>query len=156
MLGFSSFRDNVIKVEEVYEAVECAATDEPITRVQLTILEKYLSRVWSSLGLSIDLSGHFIDRVNDPRNGQQISVCEIQRLFNEVAAKYGHVFAKMGQTDRDIESVLTGAISNINIPVALKWNSRTRNFFLRPITIMRKKVFHVKDVGGVKRFTVPA
>jgi len=48
--------------------------EQPITNTQLNALEKALDNLFSSLNIDVEFTRHFIDRANDDRNGQQITM----------------------------------------------------------------------------------
>ena len=120
--------------------------NRPVTKTELDKLEKYLDSVWKNLGIDVSFTRHFIDRVNDTRNGQQITVCELQKTFLATFKKYGKEFTKV---QKEVEAVLTDINSNINIPFVLKVNRRTRDIELVSKTVMRKKNFRPNRDGEV-------
>lgn len=115
---------------------------KPISQSQLDNLEKALDRLWASLGVDIEFTRHFIDRVNDERNKKQITIPELQLLFHKVYKKYGPALSKMNRDD--IQAVLTDIKSNINIPFVLKIDRRGE-LDLVSKTVMRKKDFRTSN-----------
>lgn len=126
---------------------------DAITQPQLDSLEKYLDSVWKQIGMDVGFSRHFIDRVNDSRNGKQITIDELQRLFVEAYKKYGPAFLKLGKRDRDIEGVLSDRKTDVNSPFALKWDRIKKEFELKAVTVMRKKNFTPNNKEE-KKYTV--
>ncbi len=120
-----------------------------ITQVQLTALENALDKIFSKVGIDVEFTRHFIDRVNDERNVRQITLRELGQLFAKTYQKYGKPIAQLGP---DAEAVLKDMASDINVPFALEWNSRTQMLELIAKTVMRKKNFHTPD----KEFAVEA
>lgn len=112
-----------------------------ITSSELKELERYLDQVWNTLGIDVNFTKHFLDRVNDPRNGKPIEFMELRKLFVDTYKKYGSMFSRMGKKDQEIEGVLTDLSTKINSPFVLKWDGKTREFDLVAKTIMRKSGF---------------
>ena len=54
-----------------------------ITKKQLDTIERFADKLWAKVGLDIEFTRHFLDRVNDARNKKQITGGEIQRLFKQ-------------------------------------------------------------------------
>ena len=55
--------------------------DQEITQAQLDALEAVLDRVFGQLGIDVEFTRHFLDRVNDERNRRQITIKELGLLF---------------------------------------------------------------------------
>jgi len=126
--------------------------DPPVTRKQLKELENYLDRVWKNLDIDIEFTRHFIDRLNDSRNGKQITIEELKDLFIKAFKKHGKNINKSGNRHKDIGAVLTDLKTNVNSPFFLKWDNSKKEFDLVATTIMRKKNFRPKD--REKKYTV--
>jgi hypothetical protein len=114
--------------------------NEEITKVDLAQVEKFADKIFAKVGIDVEFTRHFLDRVNDPRNGKEISVAELTRLFKQTYKKYGKKIAKMGD---DAEAVLNDMQTDINVPFVLKWDGK--EFDLISKTIMRKKDFKTND-----------
>lgn len=124
------------------------AESKEITQDDLKRLERYFTQVFKSLGLEVDFSRHFLDRVNDARNSKPITLPELINLFNKEYAIYG---TKIARISIEQEAVMRDASTEINVPFVIKWNPRTKMLILRSKTIMRKKVFHSPDPVFVVR-----
>ena len=57
--------------------------DQEITQAQLDALETVLDRVFGQLGIDVEFTRHFLDRVNDERNRRQITIKELGLLFKK-------------------------------------------------------------------------
>jgi hypothetical protein len=57
--------------------------EQPITPAQLNALEKALDALFKSLGIDVEFTRHFIDRVNDERNQEQITMPELVNMFKK-------------------------------------------------------------------------
>lgn len=112
-----------------------------VTKAQLNALERYLDSVWKNLDIDIEFTKHFLDRVNDSRNGKQITIEELKHLFIEVFKKHGKDINKSGNRHKDIGGVLTDKSSDVNTPFFLKWDNKAKEFELVASTVMRKRSF---------------
>lgn len=119
-------------------------SDRPITGQELKNLEKLLDSLFSSLNVDIEFTKHFLDRLNDPRNGKQITKLELAKVYTEVYKKYGKKIADASHK-KDIEKIIKSLSTSINIPVVLKWNNKTKEIEMVAKTIMRKRDFKSKD-----------
>lgn len=109
-----------------------------ITRSDLEQLEAYLDRLYSKLGIDIEFTRHFVDRVNDERNGKPISIGELQRLFRQVRKYHGKKIAQLGP---DAQAVLKDMQTDVNLPFVLDWDNANQELDLIAKTVMRKKDF---------------
>ena len=117
-----------------------------VTQSDLRQIEKYADRIFAKVGIDVEFTRHFVDRVNDERNRKQISPAELVRLFNKTYQKHGKTIARLGP---DAQAVINDMQTNINMPFVLKLD---RNGMLELIakTIMRKKDFKTPN----KKLTV--
>ena len=116
--------------------------DKEVTQVQLDALERTLDKVFSNVGIDVEFTRHFLDRVNDERNIKQITLSELGQLFKKEFIKYGKPIAQLGP---DAEAVMKDLASDINIPFALDWNPRTKMLELIAKTVMRKRNFKTSN-----------
>jgi homoserine dehydrogenase len=107
-----------------------------ITKSDLDAIEKYADKIFAKVGIDIEFTRHFLDRVNDERNQRQITTAELTRLFKQTYAKHGKKIPQMGP---DAEAVIKDMKTDINMPFVL--NYRNGEFELVAKTIMRKKNF---------------
>ena len=66
-----------------------------ITKTDLDQLERYADRLFSAVGIDVEFTRHFLDRVNDERNKKQITTAELTRLFKQSFKKYGKKIAQL-------------------------------------------------------------
>ena len=109
-----------------------------ITKKQLDTIERFADKLWAKVGLDIEFTRHFLDRVNDARNKKQITGGEIQRLFRQSYRKHGKKIAALG---KGAEAVIKDMETDINMPFVLKWDKNSQEFELVAKTVMRKKGF---------------
>lgn len=117
------------KVRDIYEE---------ITPADLNQLERFADKLFSKVGIDVEFTRHFLDRVNDERNKKPISSGELTRLFKQEFKKWGRPIAQMGP---DQEAVMKDLQTDINMPFALQWDSKNNELDLVAKTVMRKKDF---------------
>ena len=107
-----------------------------ITKTDLDQIEKYADKLFAKVGIDIEFTRHFLDRVNDERNKKQITTAELTRLFKQTYAKHGKKIAQLGP---DAEGVIKDMRTDLNMPFVL--NLKNGELDLVAKTIMRKKNF---------------
>ena len=115
---------------------------EKMTKAQLKSLEKILDKAFARLGIDINFTKHFFDRVNDPRNKDQITPKELAILFKKEYIKYGKPISKLPPGS---EAVMKDMESDINIPFIIKYDEKNKEIDLVAKTVMRKKNFTTPD-----------
>ena len=132
-----------------------------VTSVDIKNLEKFADRIFGQVGIDVEFTRHFLDRVNDERNGEPIVPAELTRLFKQEHKRWGKPIAQMGP---DSEAVMRDLQTNINMPFALVWDNDNDELDLIAKTIMRKdnfttpnRVFAVEDSPFriAKRYEMP-
>tara|TARA_E500000318_G_scaffold49037_1_gene46123 strand:- start:3561 stop:4040 length:480 start_codon:yes stop_codon:yes gene_type:complete len=113
-----------------------ANAEKPVRQSDIDQLERYADRLFKAVGIDVDFTRHFLDRVNDKRNIKQITPSELTRLFKQAYKKYGKKIAQLGP---DAEAVLNDMQTDINMPFALKWDGKELDLIAK--TVMRKKNF---------------
>ncbi|URC15166.1 hypothetical protein GD1_42 [Paraglaciecola Antarctic GD virus 1] len=116
---------------------------EQLTRTDIKMVEKYADKLFAAVGVDVDLSGtHFRERVNDTRNGNDITLVELMGLFKKTFAKHGK---KIGGMKPGIEAVINDVNSDINIPFMIKYDKRNDELDVIAKTIMRKKDYKTSN-----------
>ena len=121
-----------------YEFFEEKQLSDPITQQELNALEAKLDQMYASLGLDVEFTRHFLDRVNDPRNVHQITVEELFKIFQEELKVHGK---KIAQAGPDFEAVMNDISTLINVPFVLQWNPDKEELEVIAKTVMRKDDF---------------
>ena len=121
------------KVRDIYEE---------ISQADLNQLERFADKLFSKVGIDVEFTRHFLDRVNDERNKKPISSGELTRLFKQEFKKWGRPIAQMGP---DQEAVMKDLQTDINMPFALQWDSKNNELDLVAKTVMRKKDFKTSN-----------
>lgn len=115
---------------------------KPLTRQELSVVEKFADKIFSKLGIDVEFTRHFLERVNDPRNQKQITLAELIRLFKQTFLKHGKKIAKLGP---DAEAVLNDKKTFINMPFVIVYNRKNQEFDMIAKTVMRKKDFKTSN-----------
>ena len=114
--------------------------ENKITSSDLQQLETYADRLFASLGIDVEFSKHFQDRINDPRNKKPITMAELTRLFKQIYKQHGKPIAQLGP---DAEAVMKDMRTDVNVPFALKWDGKELDLVAK--TIMRKPNFNTPN-----------
>lgn len=122
---------------------------EEITRADLAEVERFADALWGKLGIDIKFTHHFMDRLNDERNGKQISVAELVRLFKKEYEKYGK---QISNINTDGEAVLKDMMTSVNLPFIVRdgWRPGDDKILMAK-TIMRKQNFRTPDPEYIVR-----
>lgn len=111
------------------------------TQKQLQAFEKYIDGLFEKYDLDFRFTKHFADRINDSRNNPMIDPKELASLLMKIYRSKG---SKL-KTAKDFEAVLKDIETDINMPVAVQYDSKNDEFDVVLKTIMRKKDFKTPD-----------
>lgn len=114
------------------------ALSESVSLSQLKQIETIFDKLFAKVGINIEFSKHFIDRLNDLRNTPEITVEDLIEIYGDAYKKHGEKIAKLGA---DTQAVLRDIETDVNIPFVLVYNSRTKQLDMIGKTIMRKQGF---------------
>ena len=112
--------------------------DKQVTQADIDELEKFADKIFAKVGIDVNFTRHFLDRVNDERNGKPISMSELTRLFKQEQKRWGKKIAQLGP---DEEAVMKDLQTDLNLPFALRWDDKNNELDLIAKTVMRKKNF---------------
>ena len=110
--------------------------NEDISKSQLDAIEKYADGLFNKLGIDIEFTKHFLERVNDKRNVKPITTAELIGMFKRLYKKHGKPLSKI---DDDLNAVVKDFNNNINIPFAINVTDDDIEMYAK--TVMRKKDF---------------
>ena len=120
-----------------------------VTAVDIQQLETFADRIFADVGIDVEFTKHFKDRVNSERNAKPIVPAELTRLFKQERKRYGKPIAQMGP---DSEAVMRDLQTDINVPFALVFDKNNNELDLIAKTVMRKdnfstpnRIFAVED-----------
>ena len=118
-----------------------ADAKKKVKKSDLDQIERYADRVFAAVGIDVEFTRHFLDRVNDARNVKQITPSELTRLFKQSFKKYGKKISKLGD---DAQAVINDMKTNINMPFVL---NKTKGGELELVakTVMRKRNFSTSN-----------
>jgi hypothetical protein len=123
---------------ELFEDI-CPDDDKEVTILELRELERYLDQLFKAVSIDVDLTGrHFIERVNDVRNGRQITICELREIFKAFYREHNQKFKSF---DDGFQAVIQDFNTNINLPFIIRYDEKNKELDLIAKTIMRKKNF---------------
>ena len=114
---------------------------EFVSKKDLDQVEKYADRLFAAVGIDVEFTRHFLDRVNDERNKKPISTAELIRLFRLSYKKHGKRIPKMGPK---AQAVIDDMETDINMPFVLNID-RKGELDLVAKTVMRKKDFKTSN-----------
>ena len=115
---------------------------EQVSKSDLDGVEKFADRLFAKVGIDVEFTRHFLDRVNDERNKKLITTAELTRLFKQTYNKHGKKIPQLGP---DAEAVLKDMQTDINMPFVLKYDRNSQEFDLVAKTVMRKKGFKTSN-----------
>jgi hypothetical protein len=133
----SSFKSQVIN-----EFITKFSIQEFVTQSELDSVERIADEWFEDYGIDVQFTRHFIERVNDERNGKPISAEELEDLFTQTAEKYGE---KLANLPDDYQAVLFKLRNDINLPFALNYDDKNDEIDLVAKTVMRKKNFQTSN-----------
>lgn len=111
---------------------------EEISKDILNQLERVLDKLYARIGIDVEFTRHFHDRLNDPRNKNPITLEELVKIFQDTYKKHGKKIAKFPAS---AEAILKDINSDINIPFVIKYSHAKKEIELITKTVMRKKNF---------------
>jgi hypothetical protein len=121
---------------------ESLLREDYVTSSQLGKLEIELDNLFKSVGVDIEFTKHFLDRVNDVRNGKEITIEELRDIFKKIYSQYKEQLIKYKD---GFEAVFKNNPTNINIPFTISWDKENGELDLISKTIMRKKDFETSN-----------
>lgn len=127
-----------MKLSNIYENI----LNEFVSSYGLNKIEDYLDELFRALKIDIEFSSHFLDRINDPRNGKEIEGEEIINTFSRLYNKHGEGLTNY---NKEVEAVITDLNNNINVPFVLRYDKVRKEIQLTSKTIMRKKNFRTSN-----------
>lgn len=115
---------------------------EDLTQSDINQLEVFADKLFAKVGIDVEFTRHFLDRVNDERNKKPITMAELTRLFKQEFKRHGKPIAQMGPGQ---EAVMKDLQTDINLPFALQYDRANNELDLIAKTVMRKKDFKTPD-----------
>jgi phosphopantetheine adenylyltransferase len=128
--------------EEIWTILQKTPIEEIVTQPELDDVERIADEWFEDYGIDVVFTRHFIERVNDERNGKPISAEELEDLFTQTAEKYGE---KLANLPDDYQAVLFKLRNDLNLPFALNYDDNNDEMDLVAKTVMRKKNFQTSN-----------
>lgn len=116
--------------------------NEKLSADEIKSVEDYADKLFSEVGLDVEFSEHFKDRINHERNLKPISSAELIGLFKRAYSKSGK---KIAQLPVKAEAVIQDMRTDINTPFVIEYDPRSKELDLKMKTIMRKKDFQTTN-----------
>ena len=115
---------------------------ETLTKENLNQIERFADKLFKKFNIDVEFTRHFLDRVNDARNGKQISSAELIHLFKNTQKKYGK---KLSQSEPDMQAVIHDMANDVNMPFIMRWDKKNGEWDMVAKTVMRKKDFKTSN-----------
>ena len=119
-----------MKIRELMEAISQSELDQ---------VERFADALWGKLGVDVEFTRHFMDRVNDERNGKPISSAELVRLFKKEYERNGKQISQLDGA----EGVMKDLLTTVNLPFVIKDTQAGKELVAK--TVMRKDQFKTPD-----------
>ena len=131
--------------EKLYEAFEyiCEAdeTCDIISPSHMKEFEKFVDNMFEKFKMDFDFTRHFRDRMSDNRNKPCIKMKELADTIMKIYKAQGKSIKGVAGA----EAVVKDVQSDLNIPVAVEYNSHADEFRVIMKTVMRKKNFSTSN-----------
>lgn len=108
---------------------------------KIKAFEKFVDRMFEKFGIDFKFTKHFGERMGDDRNNPCITMKELADFVKKVYSKQG----KSLKSVAGAEAVIKDMQSDLNIPVAVEYDSKNDEFDVVMKTIMRKKNFRTPN-----------
>ena len=139
----SKFLPKGINSEEYKQALNIdSSLNELVTQSEIDDVEKIADEWFEEYNIDVKFTRHFLERMNDARNGKPISAEELEDIFTKTAEKYGE---KLANLPDDFQAVLHSLRTDINLPFALNYDEKNDEIDLVAKTIMRKRNFQTSN-----------
>jgi len=144
MISFKQFLDESAAAQA--KLAQLRAKKQPkqrtlITKQQLGALERHLDQLFRDLGIDIEFTKHFFERLRDARNKKDITIEELNDIFTKAHNRYGSLLK--GKPE-DWQAVLKSISTKINIPFVIKIE-KNGMIALVSKTVMRKQNFQTPN-----------
>lgn len=133
----------VVLYNEEYELFE-GSTCPVVTAAFLKKFEVFINRMFDKFGIDFEFTKHFRDRMSDERNDPCIDMQELANLIKKLyaeKAKGKNIF----KTHKNAEAVVKDLQTDLNMPIAVEYDSKKDEMNVVAKTIMRKKNFRTPN-----------
>ena len=119
--------------------------------------EDDIDKLFRDIGLDVEFSKHFKDRISDDSydsRDSDVTYNELFKAFKELKDKYGQYLINARQRPKEFIAILKDATTNLNIPFSIDYDKIYNGLHkLKAFTLMRKKNF-VPNKTGEKILTI--
>jgi hypothetical protein len=134
--GFETYRTES-EVNDLFEENSCAL----VTREQMKRFESVVDQLFKKYGIDFEFTKHFGERLSHGRNDPCITLKELAEFIKRIYASQGRKLKGIVGA----EAVLKDIQKNLNIPVAVEYDSRNDEIDVVMKTIMRKANFRTPN-----------
>lgn len=135
-----SLRSKDVKIKT--HLIKESLVNEYLSEDELKQIEATADEYFKRLGLDIEFTRHFKERVNDRRNKNPITAEELSDILDDVFKRYG---LKLRDLANDYEAVFKDLSTDINSPFVINYNKRKDKIEIIMKTIMRKRNFQTSN-----------
>lgn len=126
------------KLYEAFEHIcESDQTCDIISPSHMKEFEKFVDRMFEKFNIDFNFTKHFRERMSDDRNKPCIKLKELADVIKKIYQKQGKSIKGVAGS----EAVVKDIQSDLNIPIAVEYDSKNDEFDVVMKTIMRKKNF---------------
>lgn len=129
------------KIDEAFESLFEEKSCDLIGMDQIKAFEKFVDRMFEKFGIDFKFTKHFGERMSDSRNDPCIKLKELADFVKKIYAKQGKSLKGVAGAEAVIKDLQT----DLNIPVAVEYDSKNDEFDVVMKTIMRKKNFRTPN-----------
>jgi hypothetical protein len=127
---------------------------------QIIYIENDVKTSFSTIGIIINFSKHFGDRIVDNAVDEKgfkrdnVSPEELFEVFKNLKKHYRSIFEEAGQFNDEVkrgefEGVIIDTFRKINVPFTLEFDKKKGKYILTCKTILKRENFHVKPKDHV-------
>ena len=99
--------------------------DREITPAELDSVERFADNMFGKIGIDVEFTRPFLDRVNDERNVKPITVSELVRLFKQEYKRWGKPIKQLGPDAeavmKDMKTDIKYTLHCVGIPEIKNW-----------------------------------
>jgi hypothetical protein len=107
-----------------------------MTSAELDSVKQFCDELWGRLGVSVTFTTHFIERLEDIRNGKKITPGELIRLFRKEYQLYGKEIMDL---PNETQGVMMDVMTHINLPFVVNHDGLDTELVTK--SVMRKDDF---------------
>ena len=138
---FKKVKRNVLG--EAFDLI-CEDVCPVLTTKHMKAFEKFVDRMFEKFGVDFEFTKHFRERMSDGRNDPCIDMKELANIIQKIYKKKTDGKSPLSK-HVDSEVVLKDLQSDLNMPIAVKYDRKNDEIKVTAKTIMRKKNFRTPN-----------